>query len=52
VVGGGVNRHIRGCRIGFGETHLERGKCISKSWGCRSDFSHNLLISALFKGGL
>ena len=33
MVGGGVNRHIRGCRIGFGETHLERGECMSKNWG-------------------
>jgi len=38
VVGGGVNRHIRACRIGFGETHLERGECMSKTWGAEVIF--------------
>jgi len=48
VVGVQLSRNC-GAEQDFGETHLERGECMSKNWGAEMIFQ-NLLILALFKG--
>ena len=51
MVGGVQLSRNCGAEQNFGETHLERGECMSKNWGTKVIFQ-NLLILVLFKGVL